>query len=889
MTRGLFFGFVKFLDKSISLDLSDLSLSPSSAASAASAAPDSIASSLRLLSELAGEILAVDAAVASASTAGDINQSIIHLTGRISELQDYLSSEASATSRPFVLKYLELSTHAKQALLQFKDKAVAQKQTAPTFDVFTPTRHAVVSHLRSVESQCAPIASASASAASHSLIPPSIYKVRRPLFPPPPSSPLCQPLVESLLSLSLTLADNRRFAEAALACAIGSRAAAHHNGLERHAELFHKLFTSWFLGESCMFTNNKPSAEEGQLLIDVLKHLTQSSPTITNLSPTFWELSMYNLGVAYFELGFPSLSSEVYARILATPSPHSSRLAPPSSGRRPLLADTLVVATVASDVRPELSNLLFSASLINNATSAAQQKRQIAVDVLGLGRPYPGNAGKVLLYLDFVETLNPEQLVLCVDAYDILLFGGLWDSVDKFRNGTLGWRGAWGSTADDSPPSNSRPLVVFAGDMGSYPDRGISALYSWASTPPSPSSSSSSSSAAAAAAAATASQPLYRYLNSGTFLGRAGSVAAMLRAVVAYPALVLDDQRSFVRYYLTHRSEVLIDRVGNDILTLHGLEGASFVEVGKKGGDHRFYNYIEGEEDDKPERHREELSRRAGGVGVVHGNAGGLGGKQYYHEIAAAMRRTTTKERGVDASEGLREARDCNSGRIRTDLHVRPRTEEELSSPFASDAGPAAAAAAAAATTVWEVVRPQPYALGIAVALRGDYSLACRLFERHASDFGTMQERRERAESLDGGRPCTDFGEGGKANQGETEGRWIGEASEGGGSWVRGHHIDGYYNLAYSRLMMGKWQEALETYGTCLDFDPTYVLCGLNYAHIAVEKDEKKGVDMALRKLQVVREALGSARKDERVEGSIEAMLKWKRDHPQSSSGDAKL
>ena len=89
----------------------------------------------------------------------------------------------------------------------------------------------------------------------------------------------------------------------------------------------------------------------------------------------------------------------------------------------------------------------------------------------------------------------------------------------------------------------------------------------------------------------------------------------MLQEISSYNSLYLSDQRSFVRYFLTHQDSVGIDLEGDLFVTLHGIMDTSIIT---KGPSYR----LEGR----------------GDVAIVHGNAGGMGGKKYYEEIADAMK-----------------------------------------------------------------------------------------------------------------------------------------------------------------------------------------------------------------------------------------------------------
>jgi hypothetical protein len=60
--------------------------------------------------------------------------------------------------------------------------------------------------------------------------------------------------------------------------------------------------------------------------------------------------------------------------------------------------------------RPELAILRRSAELAG-----------VEISVLGIGGVYPANGQKLLLYMEHLKTLDPDQVVMGIDAYDVIL------------------------------------------------------------------------------------------------------------------------------------------------------------------------------------------------------------------------------------------------------------------------------------------------------------------------------------------------------------------------------------------------------------------------------------------------------------------------------------
>lgn len=194
-------------------------------------------------------------------------------------------------------------------------------------------------------------------------------------------------------------------------------------------------------------------------------------------------------------------------------------------------SERVVFVTAASEARAELGHLQASAA-----------RAGVALRVLGLGQRYEGHETKLRLYLEFLAdaaALGPDDLVVLLDAYDVLLTPAAATIGDRFR-------------AIEAGPGG-RP-ILFAAERSLWPDAAAESLY-----PPKKRSSK---------------QHELRFLNSGTVVGRAWALRLMLRTVTAMGALSLcgpDDQRSFHRFALEHPQLVGLDTEAHVFQTLHFL------------------------------------------------------------------------------------------------------------------------------------------------------------------------------------------------------------------------------------------------------------------------------------------------------------------------------
>ena len=262
----------------------------------------------------------------------------------------------------------------------------------------------------------------------------------------------------------------------------------------------------------------------------------------------------------------------------------------------------VILVTVATQEKPVLADLRRCAGTLG-----------VELVVLGLGANWRGPGMKVELLVDFMtrgergtgaggggrDAANnkkgkrmekppaPDDLICFVDAYDVALLPSFKLLRKRFRHPAFGG-------AD----------VIFSGEASCWPDPAVQLLY-----PPDDddggggddddddvsgtgngrgqnASSSSSSSSSSDNNNNNNNGPL-RYLNSGSFVGRAGAVARMLLQLATDVDLA-DDQRVFTKYLLEQQQPpaggnkvaknkvATIDRSGLLFQTLFGFEESDF-------------------------------------------------------------------------------------------------------------------------------------------------------------------------------------------------------------------------------------------------------------------------------------------------------------------------
>ncbi|CDR33002.1 glycosyltransferase domain-containing protein [Criblamydia sequanensis] len=211
----------------------------------------------------------------------------------------------------------------------------------------------------------------------------------------------------------------------------------------------------------------------------------------------------------------------------------------------------LHICTVASRPKPGLQQLLLSA-----------EKFGLKVEVLGMGLPYKKNGQKLSYMKMYLENIPDTDLVLFVDAYDVIFLANENVIKDKFY-------------------SFNSPFVISA-ETNCFPFQELASAY-----PESPT--------------------LFKYLNSGTYMGYAGYIKFLLNEFIIEEDK--SDQGQLTKLFLRREHEITLDYYSELFMTLHGIRG----------------NQIKLEKDPKLVH----CLLTGSTPSIIHGN--GLGKKLYQH------------------------------------------------------------------------------------------------------------------------------------------------------------------------------------------------------------------------------------------------------------------
>ena len=87
------------------------------------------------------------------------------------------------------------------------------------------------------------------------------------------------------------------------------------------------------------------------------------------------------------------------------------------------LLDSFHVCTVASYETANLNKLTLSCEI-----------NHIDLEVIGLGLPYYGNGTKLILMAEYLKTLDDDEIVMFVDAFDVIIVADKEVILEKFLN-----------------------------------------------------------------------------------------------------------------------------------------------------------------------------------------------------------------------------------------------------------------------------------------------------------------------------------------------------------------------------------------------------------------------------------------------------------------------
>ncbi len=166
--------------------------------------------------------------------------------------------------------------------------------------------------------------------------------------------------------------------------------------------------------------------------------------------------------------------------------------------------DEFHIFTVASQKTIGLSRLLDSCKHFD-----------IEIDVLGLGLPYEKNTQKLVYVQEYLDTIPDDHVVLFVDGYDTIIVETKEKILAKFLAKNIN--------------------CVFSASTILYPPK-ESLRSKFPSSP-----------------------TRFKYLNSGSYIGYAGYIKAMLKSMQPFDLSKRSDQGLFQLYYLKHKQEIRLD------------------------------------------------------------------------------------------------------------------------------------------------------------------------------------------------------------------------------------------------------------------------------------------------------------------------------------------
>lgn len=171
--------------------------------------------------------------------------------------------------------------------------------------------------------------------------------------------------------------------------------------------------------------------------------------------------------------------------------------------------------TVASTKKNGLKQLLKSC-----------RENKIDLQVLGFEKPFRGFCEKFIQMLEYIKTLNDEDIILFTDAYDSLVLSNEKTILEKFF-------------------SMQSPFVISC-EKNCWPDKELSALY-----PATPFS--------------------FRYINTGSYIGYVGFLKRYFQTLMPFKAED-NDQRLITLDYLKHPEKYTLDTSCKIFLPTWGIE-----------------------------------------------------------------------------------------------------------------------------------------------------------------------------------------------------------------------------------------------------------------------------------------------------------------------------
>ena len=252
------------------------------------------------------------------------------------------------------------------------------------------------------------------------------------------------------------------------------------------AQVAYHSLAALFIGEMNGFKGSVLTSMELRVQRDVavaLQRIISENAGVKG-NKVLSDLCHYSLGNTFHMMGLEVESLQVYQRFIHPSFLPRPVVAPEAAGGN----GKLHIICMATEHRKELDQLTQSA-----------EHAGVTVTVLGMGVKYTANAMKLDLFIEGAGKIPDNDYILAVDAYDVLLLPAIRDLIPGFKK--------FGTP------------ILFSAEKGCFPDAGIAELFPKLE-PGAP----------------------FRFLNSGSIMGKAKDMKRMLAEVQAYDTCYISDQ-----------------------------------------------------------------------------------------------------------------------------------------------------------------------------------------------------------------------------------------------------------------------------------------------------------------------------------------------------------
>jgi hypothetical protein len=154
---------------------------------------------------------------------------------------------------------------------------------------------------------------------------------------------------------------------------------------------------------------------------------------------------------------------------------------------------------------------------------------------------YPNHSVKDKILYQYLKDLNPDEITFYTDGYDAIFLSNAEEILKKYYK-----------TGKD---------ILFSGEINCYPDSTLSEKYPACNSP-------------------------FRFLNSGGFIGKAGSIIKFIEEDLKTPAIVKfswSNQIYWTEQFLRHEDKIGVDSQCDIFATLSSSHDMSYLDDKKNG------------------------------------------------------------------------------------------------------------------------------------------------------------------------------------------------------------------------------------------------------------------------------------------------------------------